>query len=676
MSGAFELLSIGARISDSVSPGTRFFIGDSASPTSQLFISRTRYSDILYRCTEPQKHQNFVQIYETERCERIICASCAPSQPWYLVGLLRFGDGIDPRVSSRAIFLDYAPTGSSEYPVSTRTYDLQFVTWACEPDSYRFRFSTFDGTIRVFELTYQKDPMTFKIALKHQFQSQIFRTGYIASPEERVVRCASSSRTQFPFPDLLQTESCPLPSTIDWMMNSEVRIFSTPGRRSLMPPIPDQRVIIHTNPYVLMVVVPFSHLVMPIRLDYLDIDLPDDVRKKNAPEQSDSSALLPFLNYPLSEAPYQPVSRLPFAFYCNEFVLVAAPRGSVTAFLIDQADRVRATFRAEVPDGRLAIHRTVSLTRSASRVLGIDTGEIFEFHINARFFVEQNPRWIIPLLHDAIRQKGFDFPSLLSRQVLKVYWNGEVFNELVLLALNGQEPNPVFTQKVCSTFAKPRFFNEFNGLFEPFDPPHSSSGNSGNSIDKTRFAEPIYSFRELESKGRHIEWLPNTLPDMNAFFGRVLNAFQSPLFDFSAYPADIRYHAWLQILAIRASLAQPQYGLRIDPSFFPPDVAPRILQTWSARNMLPIAQKWPEIPFSDLLTDERHVENKARRLWWYLRTEQVTMTESSGLPPHARMFECVEQLTNKTAGKESGPILFSLHQYLLGLDMSNPIGDL
>jgi hypothetical protein len=123
--------------------------------------------------------------------------------------------------------------------------------------------------------------------------------------------------------------------------------------------------------------------------------------------------------------------------------------------------------------------------------------------------------------------------------------------------------------------------------------------------------------------------------------------------------------------AIRASIVPPNYGLKIDISHFPKDISGRILQTWSARNMLPIAHNWPDIS-SPLLNEPNHLPAKAQRLWWYLRTQTVSMTESSGVT-RAKMFEFVEQLTNKT---DSGPIVFSLHQYLLGIDMTNPICDL
>jgi hypothetical protein len=249
------------------------------------------------------------------------------------------------------------------------------------------------------------------------------------------------------------------------------------------------------------VVVPFSYQVMLQTINYLDINLPAEKQ--------------PFLNHDPSLAPYQPVSRLPFAYYSNEFVLMAAPRGFVTGFLIDQADRVRAAFRTDIPDCIVPIHRTSALTSGGSRILYIDTGEIFTYQTNVKYFVQKNPRWIIPLLHDAIRHRRFDFASLLSNEVLEVYWNGEVFNELLLLALNGQEQNLMFIHRVCSTFAKPRFFRDALGLFDTYDPVRPPG-------EKVRTVDPIYNFREVESKASHIEWFSGAISDMNAFYTRVL----------------------------------------------------------------------------------------------------------------------------------------------------------
>jgi hypothetical protein len=61
-----------------------------------------------------------------------------------------------------------------------------------------------------------------------------------------------------------------------------------------------------------------------------------------------------------SEAVYRPVSRLPFACYCHNLFLLAAPRDHLTTLLVDHAGALRAAFRANVPGTQ--VHALCTLT--------------------------------------------------------------------------------------------------------------------------------------------------------------------------------------------------------------------------------------------------------------------------------------------------------------------------
>jgi hypothetical protein len=403
-----------------------------------------------------------------------------------------------------------------------------------------------------------------------------------------------------------------------------------------------------------------------MKVDYLDVSLPQDLKRVRA----ESEKPVPFLNYDPAEAPYQPASRLPFAMYSNDLVLVGAPRGFLTAFLIDQADRIRAAFRVPLPESKFPLHRFGNINRSGSRVVSIDTGEIFDCRLNPKYFIDRDPRLIVPLLHNWITHRDPSFPSLLSRDVLKVYWNGEVFNEMLLLEFNRSGKSGQFAGRVCSTFAKPRFFQDGISHFEPFDSPRVSS------VERQKTVEAIYNFREIEQKA--VE-MPSGSGEFSSVCRAILTILYTPVFDARTYAKNIQFPSWLQITAIRASIVPLQHPVTIETSLFPEDLSPRILETWVSRSMLPIEHNWPEIETNVLQADSPpdELQKKAQRFWWYLRSEPVEMTSTSGGRSNTKMFEYVEQLTNKTrGGNQSGPILFSLHQYLLGVSMNKPICDL
>jgi hypothetical protein len=72
--------------------------------------------------------------------------------------------------------------------------------------------------------------------------------------------------------------------------------------------------------------------------------------------------------------------------------------------------------------------------------------------LNTAFFVAENPRCSVPLLQDAVRHCPFDFASVVTRAVLRIDWNGEVFSDMLLLSLErweGLETEP--TGRSCGS---------------------------------------------------------------------------------------------------------------------------------------------------------------------------------------------------------------------------------
>jgi hypothetical protein len=631
----FRFSPTGVNISPSSPRGTRFYVVDPANATVQLIVGRTRYGDVLFRATNGH-HTVFETVYTPQLCERITSVSVSRARSWYLIALRRFGDGLDSREMSRSIFLDNSVEPPVEYPVSGKTAEPQIVAWAFDQESSLFLHRCYDGAVKIYQLIYDPSIPSFRTSLKRSMHVQISRTAFLGNPDHSAIWCYDSPNGQlFQTPDPSKFDLCPLPPTVDLSPNSEVRVFFTYPRRSLAPQICDQRVIIHASLCALSVILPAASLVLTEPIDYFDFSIPPGV----APIGS--------LDTP-AEAIYRPVSRLPFAYYCHDFFLLAAPRDYVTAILLDHAGALRAAFRAQVPNTH--VHALCALTRTGSRAIVRDSGEVISFSLNLAFFISQNPRWIVPLLHDAVRSSSFDFATVVNRAMLRVYWNGEVFNEMLLLEFNLQHRQMGLAEQ-CSTFAKRRFFMDGFRLFDRFDPPPPQQ-------------EPrIHSFRELEDR------------ELRApLFAKLVKLLDAPLFDARRFAVDTQFHAWLQLTAIRASILPPGAELRTDSSIFPPDYPLRITQTWAARNMLPVDHNWPVVEAGGLPLEgpRAGMAGRATRLWWFLRTHPASMVRSSGQST-GKMFAYVEQLTNKTSGGQIGPIVFSLHQYLMGLNFTEPI---
>jgi hypothetical protein len=643
----FHYTPTGKSVSHACPADTRFFVADPGNPVSTTFVARTRYSDILIADLPPNKE--FSRIYTTPLFERISSVSGLPHQPWYLVTLIRFGDGIDDRSSTRSIFIDFQDGTAHEFPLSTRTFDWQIARWACAPDSpnFGFIFCSLDGVIQLFELTYDRSLLNFKVSPRGYFRAHICRTGFLGKRDPPALFCYNPETGQ---PSI--GESYPLPPNLPITLRADVRIFFRDRFQAVSLFSRTHRVLIYATNRLMTIVVPLSRQYMTINVDYLDLRLPPGLVRVGGKGLR--------IGYDPAEAPYQPISNLPFAFQREGFVLVGAPLGWVTILLLDQADRVRGAFLSELPERGTPLHWMMPLTEGADQVLVRETGDFFEFGINPRYFIDQDPRWIIPILHESFSRGITDLGSILTPAALRIYWNGEIFNEMLLLLLNQTYHEFTFGSRVCSTFCKPRFFKDFLSLFHSYsDPP------------KTSFTEPIYCFREFEVKApRAFTFLP--LANLSALFLKVLDLLDDPIFEIRHWSPDVQFYAWLQIFALRISLTRgpsPQSPVRAVPGIFPANCSRFITQTWSSHDLLPLAHAWPPVEARPT------TKAKAARLWWHLRTHPLKMIETSAPSSQLRMFELVEQVTNQSAGEESGPLLFSLHQHLLGLDLSQPIDD-
>lgn len=422
-----------------ISDGTRFYPASTAS--SNLFIARSQYYDTLIH----QLPEGFFSIYHTQFSERIFSASVLESQKWYLVTILRFGDGIEMHPSYRSIFIaiqnpklvsqyisdipkiimqknsnkrnelaqndiwntdiERVFPNSVIYPISSRTYFPQCVSWT-HYNSSLFMFTIFDNNIHTFEVTYDKSFLTYKInPINHKkgyaFHSVIssniphiysinsgshqssvpFNLPQGAHPGENnsnmqnnINYCKSPFFVDATKPDIPIRYG--LPKKIKVYPTTEFHVFITSSRRKITPPLNENRCIILANLDEISIVFPSSGYFLNIPHQY-SIDEYIELTKKYNPKAKINlkkkknemdSKINEYVGFSQNEAYYRPASRMPLYLFKNDLILIAAPRGFITSVLIDQDDRIRASFVVDVfdPEERSAKSNVSTINTSNS----------------------------------------------------------------------------------------------------------------------------------------------------------------------------------------------------------------------------------------------------------------------------------------------------------------------
>ena len=181
----FIFIETGNKLFNTPSNDTKYFVVDHTNSNCTLFISRSKFTDSLIHSSSD--YSNFNIVYTTKITERIFNASVLASKKWYLIVLLRFGDGIDPRPSYRSIFVFNNGNQIIELPASTRTFGPQHVAWTYSPDLPVFLHSTYQGIIRTYELNFEYG-INYKISPKRSHEGYIwFSPGTIGSDRKSVV---------------------------------------------------------------------------------------------------------------------------------------------------------------------------------------------------------------------------------------------------------------------------------------------------------------------------------------------------------------------------------------------------------------------------------------------------------------------------------------------------------
>ena len=624
-------------------PGAKVFVADPLNSRSTLFIARGKYHDFLYRA-DPDLQQ-FTQVYTTRLCERISYASAHLTQKWVLIGILQFRDLSLDVPNRRTIFLDYGKKRKLEYPVSNMSLSPQYIAWSYEQDEPIFLFSNFQGKVQTFALNYDPLKSLFQVAQKREFQRYCFKTGVINQVAHTafIVREKSGSVVKHNLIDKSRQDvgprEIPLPD-IDINPNSEFMLFVSKPRKPGEPQV--IRVILHATPNAIHAIIPGCGKFM---------SMPGDV-----PASENDQAIAD--SYDPTATACEPVSRLPFVCNFGEIVIIGAPLGFITGFLLDQLDRVRASFRIpfETEGMDLDLFKMRTLTENGGRSIYVESGEVFSAQINPSYFVELDPRFIIPILHC----QSFNFASLISEKVLQRFWLGEVFHEMLLIEYI-RTKNQKFGDKVCSTFAKESVYRCELDLFHGYRLV-DSPGNSKQQV------EELHNFREVSKVSKALLESVD-IDDQQTLFSEISKLLDTEIFQEASFSEALRFHVFLQRSAIKFSLAEP--ASMIDVAVLPGSLNALIRKHWVARDLLPVDVCWPGIDNRDrpLAREEPSAMETAQRSWWSLRTKKINAPAGNEKAP-AKMFELVEDLTSRM---EDGAKFFRLHQYLLGWHLTDPL---
>lgn len=667
MQGPFSFNPNGKRLYKKPVIGTKYYITDSGNSSSSLFVARNQFTDCLIHSTNDLS--TFSKIYETKLTDRIVSASAMPGKKWFLAVIQGFGDGIDPRPCYRAIFLATVGGKLTELPVSTKTFTPQYVSWAYSPDNPVFLHLRYDKdknpVISTYEFNYDPISSSFSISLRRFHEHFLwFNTGMKGTTHHTYMVQLDPTTNNLIFSDRTKTDlypkTCVLPGNLPLGPGIEFKPFSASVKHVSFQKC-GQRMIIHASPDKLTIVLPFSSYKAEIALDYLDI-LPTTENNALGKFCSQQDLRDAGIEYdPLTAASY-PFSRLPFVMCSNSFYIISAPRGMITCFLLDQADRVRASFSTSIPDNCLDLHKTSSLNDAASLCLSQETGELFSCNLNADFFVKRDPKFCLSLLHTFITPRvQMLISQLITPRLLKTFWNCEFFSEALLLLFNSDPQNRPFADRVCSTFIDPKKTSD--NLFVEF----------GNQ-PRPDVSEPFKSFQEIFKKlpKTILDLLPPHLQDYSQITRELIYLLDTEIFAVETFPVDVQFASRLQIIALKHFL-DPNAIITTAREIFPENFSKEVLSTWQMRGMIdsPVIEQIQPGVLSQLMTGREDAFEIVDNTWWSLKFKRTQMLVKQEQDSLLNLFQHVEQVTLRQ--NDFGPVIFSIHQYLLQPEMDNPI---
>lgn len=656
------------QIPDSV-PDTRYYVIDHANQTQCLCVGRSKYFDTLYRISTYYWQYN--KIYRTRLCERIFSASYSSATNSYLIVLLLLGDGIDPRRSYRSIFVSEINGSIAEYPVSNKTFHPQLISWKFPSESNLFMYISTekeDSFARTYDLKFDEQ-ISFKASLKKELEAiHWFGNGYhdqYGSPPIQPAHSfiiKSTKQNKYIFSDQNNTDNiqkpCDLPKEIKPGPSDQIRSFSyNPKHRRhlVLPQLSNIRCLVYAKEKEFYIIIPNSHVYFKQQIK--------SYYRANEYFPSDDG-------FPIYQ---EHVSRIPFVIYHNDLILYASTYKVFTCILIDQFDRIRAVFDVDIPDHQ-DIHMITSLNDNGYYLVSQKNGNILSCSINPMYFIHTNPKFVIPLLHNNISHicnSKLNLQQYITQETLRTYWNGEIYNELLLLYLRGDFLKITF-QKVCSTFINSKRFQSELSRFTKYEG------------EKMQDPEEHHNFRDICNNDKISKTLfenVNECQDVRSFYKKLIEYLSNQYFDVMNLAENVQFFAYMQIQSIKLSFSpwSSPYTSKIiqqfEPTFFI-NISECIQDMWIAEEMLPISLTWPKAPekrhIFNQLTGGESKSNLIQRVFWDIHKQDVLLdVELSDTSP-INMMNYVEQLTIKTNNNNAANVC-DVYQYLLGVEWFKPI---
>ncbi|KAH0787953.1 hypothetical protein GPJ56_008161 [Histomonas meleagridis] len=418
-----------------------------------------------------------------------------------------------------------------------------------------------------------------------------------------------------------------IPKCVCFTEKDEFKLFRLDLYQTFKMPMSFPQFTLIVNDTVLNVLIPPSSQNIQINVDYLTAT-PDNETAIACEELAPLCLKDAKVCFDPRNASQQPYTKLPFYYFSKNVLMIGAPKGFITTILLGQKNRIRCIFLTLVPDNSSYNQMYPLIDKYAISTV---SGKFYNFKINYKFFIDQDPQYIIPYLHTQMNNEKFKLSEVLSESVLMSFWNSMVFNELLLICFNkhclrkiygqdfkepnskdGKEPKdprvqiPFFENDICSTFSYRIMQISSNDKIKLFE---------GNT-EKAK--EPFHDFQDFgdfenDSSVFALSDMPPEISDYGSLSKLLLhlmenkgtyNTFQNNMFNYKSYPKKIRLPVMLQLAAMKYSFhltarqtKEKDHQVKVDDEIIDmglletAETSPNVLQYWQGNGFETVAKK-------------------------------------------------------------------------------------
>ena len=586
-------------------------------------------------------------------------------------------------------------------PISGKTNYPQKLVWIHHSEYGNFMYlNSKEKKMIAYSINYLSTKIKFQVSFKAEKKNIInFQTDVFVS-ENRVKNIYTTfiieqEKNEYEFNDQTKRDLIQfhfkLPH-LNYGICDEFVIFRSPLRQAGLFQYNVPRVILLASKGKLNVILPISCQYYQMKIDYIP-PVKNEIKlsKKSLELLNLKNAMI---NYNPADVEKHPFSGLPFYFYSNNLLMIGAPKGFITTILIGQKDMPRCFFQTKIPDtNEFSLFDIASLKAKTSHFLSKNDGKILKCEINLNFFIQRDPRYIIPLLHLLNNSNvTFNFKDVITEDVIKTFWNCDVFNEILLICFNNYIFNKFsnqsiishnFEDNVCATFARPHFFDECTDKFKSYYPKNN------NEVKYT-------SFQDFENSKIFLSDLTE-IPDYSQLSKILLELLECEFNDnrkinfdnnifrnlSDYYDEQLHFPIMLQIASLKYSFLNSS-GLSIndfkpfvDFKLFPQNFSTLILEYWNANEI--IGYELEENKEKDF-NEENNKQNidLLKTNFICLKSNIYNRNElSSNLTSsldEQSMVQMIEGVVNRAG--DYGPLLFNYMQVAYGVSFNEPIFDI